>query len=154
MLGSGTTYYTNWLNYEHGPKAARHEYVYGVKRNRDPAEGQLYEVSGFSFPYETDILLVRDPRKVIRGLKYHSPHYHNFCEQHLGYRPNTLALLVRSYEEFTAMALARDPEIIRIEDVPIVPDLNRNATSRGTRKPHTWNDIGPVAALAKGWGYV
>jgi hypothetical protein len=154
MLGSGTTYYTNYLNHLAGEQVAWHEHIYGVKGERDPKPGQLYEVSGFSFPHATDILLVRDPRSVIRGLRWHEPHYQNYTEKYLGYRANTLAQFVSSYLEFTRMALARDPEVLRIEDVPVIEELNRNRTGHGRRKPHTWDEIGgEVTSLAKGWGY-
>lgn len=154
MLGSGTTYYTSYLNSLADYKVAWHEQVYTIRGPEPPAPNQQIEVSGWSFPWHTDILLVRDPRRVLRGLKFHSPGYQNHTEEWLGYRANTLTLLVRSYIEFTEMALARYPEVVRIEDVPRVPGLKDNATGRGYRKPHEWHELGQdVIDLAKEFGY-
>lgn len=154
MLGSGTTYYTEYLNWLEGYKAAFHEHIYGVNEIREPKPRQKYEVSGFSFPHETHTLLVRDPRKVVRGLRLHTPHYQNYTEKYLGYRATTLVQYIQSYLDFTYMALDRDPKIIRIEDVPKVKDLRINATKRGTRKPYKWAELGSeLSELAIGWGY-
>lgn len=154
MLGSGTTYYTEFLNWAAKEKVAYHEHVYGVKELREPHPGQQYEVSGFAFPYHTDRLLVRDPRRVVRGLRYHAPYFHNFTEEHLGYRPNTPSAYVDAYLDLTYMALELDPPVVRIEDVPLIEGLRRNANRHGRRRPLTWAELGSeLTALAKGWGY-
>ena len=142
LFGHGTTYYTNYLQRQ--GYLARHEYVYNGKHVvREPAEGQTHEVSGWSFPYETDVLLVRDPRRALHSLAKHNPHYHEWTHKHFGYHPHTLKLLQRSWVDWYTLGLSRDPEILRIEDVPKLHGVKANKTKRGHKRPYTWDELAP-----------
>lgn len=152
MLGSGTTYYTAWLRSQ--GHHALHEHVYRWTGVFPPEEGQTHEVSGFSFGKQTDVLLLRDPRKQLRTLGLHSPHWPTWTAHNLGYNASNKGLLFQSWIDCIRLALAEDPEVVRIEDVPVVPGLRRHETGRGHRKPYTWGDLpAEVSGLARQLGY-
>lgn len=151
LFGHGTSYYTHLLNHMAGATVAQHEWIYG--RNYDPAIGQLFEVSAWSFPHEPDYLLVRDPRKALWSLKRHNPYYHDHTHKHLGYHPHTMTLLQKSWVDWYRIGLRSAKGVIRLEDLPVL-DLPRNSTSRGRRRPIEWMDLSaPVRELAMELGY-
>jgi len=154
LFGHGTVYFSDWLGSQ--GYIAGHEWLYNSTGIiPPPVPGQTHEVSGYAFPHKPDMLLVRDPRAALRSLKRHNPHYHMYTHKHFGYHPHTTALLCRSWVDWYTLGLETASSVLRIEDIPEVEGLRRNAQQHGKQRPHTWEELTPeVIDLAVEFGYV
>ena len=163
LFGSGTTYYTNYLNTIDG-FFAQHEHIYPYDRqtwNEDfgaipkmvPRPGQTHEVSGFAMPYEADQLLVRDPRLWIPSVKRLEAIFQKFTLHHLGFTPRDNFGYSLAWYRWNARALETATTTITIEEVPSLP-LPDNSHDP-VKEPVTTEDFAPEALTMMGdMGYL
>jgi len=169
LFGSGTTYYTSFLNWvwEQGGsgRVAWHEHIYPYDRqtwNKDvgaiprmtPMNGQKFEVSGFAMPYEVDVLLVRNPQLWIPSIQRLLPIFQKFTQGHLGFTPRDNFGLSLAWYRWNQQAIERfEPRVLMIEQVPVIENLSDN--SHGPAKePVGIEDFAPEAlTMMKEFGY-